>query len=218
VLVISVGDAGTGAFIADALVRLPAIGRIERTAWNGEARFPGLAPKTYRLQVRALGYAPGEIDIPVKGDTLGIHFELERLSTSLDTVRIAGIAPSRGMREFERRRQQGLGRYLTDSALRDERTHDLRSVLTSRFPGITSNGERIVAMGGNPRTGGQCPIMIYLDGYKLSMNPSDTVDLNLIRTEELAGIEVYSLSAAPVKYRPSARDFYCKVILLWTRW
>jgi hypothetical protein len=213
VLVITVADAVNGAMIADAQVRLPTLGRLERTKWNGEAQFSGLASGTYRIQVKALGYAPGDIDLPVKGDTIGIHFELERVSTALDTVRIVEAAPLRGMKEFENRRRMGLGRFMTDSALRDERTHDLRYVLTTRFPGITTtpHGERLVGMDG-------CNILMYLDGYKLAMKPKDAIDLHLIRTNDLAGIEVYSLASAPVQYRPTTDGFYCKVILLWSRW
>ena len=58
VLIVSVGDAGTGAFIPDAQVRLPSVGRVTRTQWDGEARFTGLSNGRYRIQVRAIGYAP----------------------------------------------------------------------------------------------------------------------------------------------------------------
>src|SRR5215212_4000962 len=74
VLVVSVGQVGTGAFIADAQVRLPSIGRVMRSQWNGEARFTGLSEGRYRIQVRAIGYAPADIEMPVSGDSAGIHF------------------------------------------------------------------------------------------------------------------------------------------------
>jgi len=59
-LIVSVGDAMNGAFIADAEVRLPSLGRTARTKWDGEASFAGLSPGQYRVQVRAVGYAPAD--------------------------------------------------------------------------------------------------------------------------------------------------------------
>src|ERR1041385_2674135 len=72
-LIVSVGDNATGAFISDAQVRLPSEGRVARTQWNGEARFSGLANGRYRIQVRAIGYAPSDIDMPINGDSAGIY-------------------------------------------------------------------------------------------------------------------------------------------------
>ena len=66
VLVVSVGDAATGAFIPDAQVRLPSVGRVARTQWNGEARVAGLSDGRYRIQVRAIGYAPAMSTIPTR--------------------------------------------------------------------------------------------------------------------------------------------------------
>ena len=86
-LVVSVGDAMNGAFIADAEVRLPSLGRTARTKWDGEARFAELSPGQYRVQVRAVGYAPADIDAQLTGDSIGIHFELERIPSALDAVR-----------------------------------------------------------------------------------------------------------------------------------
>jgi hypothetical protein len=211
VLVVTVGDPATGAFIADAQVRLPSVGRVVRTKWNGEAHFADLAPGRYRVQVRALGYAPGDIDMPVSGDTAAVHFELQRLSASLDTVRITAEAPARGLKEFEARRQMGIGRFLSDSALADDRTRSLQYLLATRFPGIFVSGRSVVSA----QDARGCDVLIYLDGFKMVEN-----DLDVIRPADLSGIEVYSRISAPVQYRPLAdpkRD-YCKVVLLWTRW
>src|SRR5262245_55827642 len=106
VLVVSVGDVKTGAFIPDAQVRLPALGRIVRTKWDGEARFIGVAEGRYRVQVRAIGYAPGDIELDVKGDTASLHFELEKLNPLLDTVRVKATRIDRHLDEFETRKRQ----------------------------------------------------------------------------------------------------------------
>src|SRR5262245_23680315 len=64
-LIVSVGDAGTGAFISGAEVGLPSAKKTVRTTWDGEARFTALTTGKYHIEVRALGYAPGDLDVDV---------------------------------------------------------------------------------------------------------------------------------------------------------
>jgi len=197
ILIVSVGDAANGAYIADAQVRLPSAGRVSRTAWNGEARFTGLPSARYHIEVRAIGYAPGDIDMPVTGDSASVLFSLERITTALDTVRVVAAQATRaarGLKEFEERRQAGIGRFFTDTALIEHRAQGLRLFLAARVPGLNS-----------------CPVSYYLDGFKLTK-----FDFDAFHLEDLAGIEVYSRISAPVQYKPLGD--YCKVILLWTKW
>jgi len=238
-LIVSVGDAMNGAFIADAEVRLPSLGRTARTKWDGEASFAGLSPGQYRVQVRAVGYAPADIDAQLTGDSIGIHFELERIPSALDTVRVVGTRTlSPRLQPFEARRRDGIGRFLTDSILADDKTRSLRSVLVSHFGGITFKDRGIVStqpsglMGDN-----ECPVLVYLDGMQMENvdrtplrvapqsgrrggagpQPKERVipDLESMRPEEFAGVELYSRSTAPQEYRPLGN--YCKVLLLWSK-
>lgn len=87
-LVVNVGEAPSGAFVQDALIRLPDIGRVARTNWRGEARVADLAPGDYRVQVRKLGYAPSEVTLRITRDTASAYFALERAASQLDTVRV----------------------------------------------------------------------------------------------------------------------------------
>src|SRR3954468_7357488 len=86
VLIVSVGEVGTGAYVPDAQVSLTSLKKSARTKWDGEARFSGLAPGRVHVQVRAIGFAPGDIDLQIAGDSMEIHFELERTAVGLDTV------------------------------------------------------------------------------------------------------------------------------------
>lgn len=169
-LVVSVGEVGTGAFIKDAEVRLVEPKRSARTAWDGEARFSGLASGRIHVQVRAIGFAPGDIDVQVSGDSSAVHFELERSSVALDTVRVNEATKVRPMlQEFETRRKQNIGRFLTDSMLRDDRTRSLQFVLATRFPGIQVREHGITSM--QPSGLGadsDCPVLIYMDGFKIT--------------------------------------------------
>ena len=248
VLLVSVGEAGTGAFIADAEVRLPSVRRTVRTKWDGEARFDGLDAGPYQVQVRALGFAPGDIDIQVKGDSLEIHFDLERIPSALDTVRVAAEETKRDlhMEPFETRRREGIGRFLTRPELLDDRTKSLQWVLSTHFAGFQIKEKGIISRQPSGITrDNECPVLVYLDGMQLESvktappklvdpragggggrgrgesivgtpdpDARRIADLEIIRPEELAGVEVYTRTTAPQQYRPIGN--YCHVVLLWT--
>ena len=245
-LVVSVGEAGTGAFIKDADVRLVEPKRSARTAWDGEARFAGLASGRIHVEVRAIGFAPSDIDVQVTGDSMAVHFELERSSVPLDTVRVSEAAKLRpALQEFETRRKQNIGRFLTDSMLREDRTQSLQYVLSARLPGLQVREQGLMSMQPSGIRGdNECPVLIYMDGFKITdvdalpraggaptpgqsaraknenLNAPTTrgrviTPLDNIRPDSLIGVEYYSRTSAPVQYKPLGN--YCKVILLWTR-
>ena len=57
-----------------------------------------------------------------------------------------------------------------------------------------------------------CPVLVFLDGMRLGQ---EDVDLDFIRTWDLAGVEFYSGASVPVRYRISGSG--CGVLLLWSR-
>ena len=227
VLVVTVGEVTTGAFVADAQVRLPSMGRVQRTKWNGEAIFTGVTDKRVRIQVRAIGYAPGDFETLITGDTTAVHFELEKVSPALDTVRVRASRNDLHLAEYETRRQQGLGRFIVDSVITAEHAKGLPLLLVSHIPGLRLNSQsppRVVSMEPAPpnlsqgravmrrRAGvGGCAVALYLDGFALSPETSlDEIDPN-----DIVGIESYNQTNAPVQYKPTLD--ICKVILLWSK-
>jgi hypothetical protein len=227
VLVVQVADARTNGFIADAQVRIPTIGRIARTRWDGEVQFDNLDNGKYRIEVRAIGYEPGNVDVALIGDTLPVFFSLDRLSTTLDTVRVRAERVSRNLREFEERRRHKLGRFFTDSALMDNRATGLKWMLAMQIPGLRVSGNGVVS----GETGGiPCSVAFWVDGFLVTPMPDGPIgskgladvrqkqvlDLEPLRLEEFAGMEVYSSVETPPQYRPSG--MFCKVVLLWTKW
>jgi hypothetical protein len=208
VLVVQVADAATNGFIADAQVRLPTIGRIARTRWDGEVQFDNLDNGKYRIEVRAIGYAPGNVDVALIGDTLPVFFSLERVSTTLDTVRVRAERASRTLREFEERRRRKIGRFFTDSALTDNRAKGLQLMLATEVPGMTVAGKTVAR--------GNCRVDFFVDGFQLR-----EVDLDALLIDDFAAMEVYSDVEVPVQYKPMGRPnqpVACTVVLLWTKW
>jgi hypothetical protein len=238
-LIVSVGDAGSGAFVVDAEVKLTTIKRSVRTKWDGEARFRDLDRGKYHVQVRAIGFAPGDIDIQVSGDSMGIHFALERIPPTLDTVRVDAERVSLRLAAFETRRSAGIGRFMTDSMLRDDRTRSVQTVLATRFAGLQMKDNGVISMQPSGiRADNECPVLVYLDGMQMEnvdkaggtpapgrtagrwtggvRNDRMVAELDKIRPDELVGIEVYPRTSAPQEYRPLGN--YCKVVLLWSRY
>jgi hypothetical protein len=222
-LFVSVADAENHGFVADAQVRLPEIGKILRTDWQGEVRFPDLKPGRYQVEVHALGYAPSEVQVLVKGDTAGVFFELEKVSNQLDTVKVTAPKIGLHLEEFEMRRKMGIGRFITDSVLYKEGNHALLIVLETRFPGVVhapDGSNKLVPRRGTtyfPRNTKSTfyrninGVDVYLDG----MLYGDSLPPGLLPSD-ISGAELYPMGMAPAQYRRGSGASH--VLLLWSRY
>jgi hypothetical protein len=194
---------------------MPDAGVVASTNWIGEATLQRIPRGMQRIEVRKLGYAPAEIQIVVRTDTVGPVFRLEA-APSLDTVRITAQNHPRRMDEFFSRLRMGIGRFLTDSVLAKEKNRDLALVLSMRFPGVRAQWcdschsyTLVSTRGSGGLLSSACGVDVYLDGLRLggdamAMDPGD-----------LAGAELYSMASAPARYRPFTGS--CHVLLLWTK-
>jgi len=145
VLVVHVADAVTKRAIVDGEVRLAPVSRVARTDSAGDAQFGDLLKGNYRIEARAIGYAPAEMTVELGGDKLRISVSLDRISTALDTVRVRAENTSRNLREFEERRRHKIGRFFTDSALMDNRAKGLKWMLATQIPGVRVNGRGVIS-------------------------------------------------------------------------
>ena len=135
VTVIGVADLATGRALQGAEVIFPELARSARTDGLGEARLPGIPVGSHRIRVRLIGYAAADTTLPFEADTTGIVFRLERAAVSLGAVEVKADGPSR-LRDFEMRRLQGLGKFLTADQLAKEGGREFGSVAMTRFPGL----------------------------------------------------------------------------------
>jgi hypothetical protein len=136
VLVAGVSDAGSGLALQGAEVIFPELGRSGRTDGLGEARIGGIPVGSHRIRVRFIGYAAADTVLPFRGDTTGIVFRLERTAMKMDAVEVKAVGPSR-LRDFEMRRQIGVGKYLTADQLEKEANREFGIVAMTRFPGLS---------------------------------------------------------------------------------
>ncbi len=196
------------------------------TSENGRFRMLQVPPGQYLVVVRRIGYAPtsGVIEVPAS-DTMRLTYALMRSDNMLDTVRVKGERITMRMLDFERRRQQAQGQFITQAEI--ERRASLQTSDFLRYMrGVQVSQNTTQAFGGTQvfsrREGGgfdgsqqqqYCPMQVLLDGIIL---PS-YFNLDLLPPpKQIAGIEVYS-GAATIPPQFGGVDRRCGVVAVWTR-
>ncbi|HEX7019899.1 MAG TPA: carboxypeptidase-like regulatory domain-containing protein [Gemmatimonadaceae bacterium] len=235
-VVVGVADAGNGAPLPNAQVRIPRLGRLGRADWLGEVRLRDVPRGRYTIEVRAMGYAASDITLEATGDSVGAVFLLQRAATPLDTVRVVADRVSFALpvfsEQFEIHRKMGIGRFLVDSQLQRLGTRDLSIALMTSLPGLKLKpgpGSQLTLV--PTGVSGEldpishvmkpCGLSVYLDGALYS-NPEA---LNQLLPRDLAGIEYYDITEAPPQYRRGGAlgasgtgPRPCKVLLLWSKY
>lgn len=218
-IIAAVTDAKSGAPLADAEVSLSDLNVSARTDWSGEARIPNIAQGQHKFEIRHTGYEPLVIELPVQGDSTGPVFRLAKASTTLEPVKIAGDPATSYLADFEKRRQQGRGRYLTAADLEQKQNRSLVAVLASAFGGLMSTPDParpghniLMTRRTKPRLTNvdvHCGVDIFLD------NSQYLDDLEALHPTDLAGVEYYPIETAPGEYRRLTDN--CGVLILWSR-
>lgn len=218
-VIAAVADAQSGAPLADAEVSLSDLNVSARTDWSGEARIPNIAQGQHKFEIRHAGYEPLVIDLLVQGDSTGPVFRLAKAGTTLEPVKIAGDPSTSYLADFEKRRQQGRGRYLTAADLGQKQNRSLVAALSSAFGGLMSTPDParpghniLMTRRTKPRLTNvdvHCGVDIYLD------NSQYLDDLEALHPSDLAGVEYYSIESAPGEYRKLSDN--CGVLVLWSK-
>ncbi len=225
VVIASVTDAKSGQPIADAQVTLDDLNITARTDWSGEARIAGVAGGQHNFIIVKPGYDSMVVALQVQGDSVGPVFRLLKSGTpptaTLAPVTVPADPSTSYLAEFEKRRQQGQGKYMTAADLEKKANRSLVTVLAQEFGGLMSTrdverpGHNILTTRRTrPRLNGasadvHCGVDIYMDGSAYSD------DLEAIRPSELAGVEYYPIEAAPGEYRRLTDN--CGVLILWSK-
>lgn len=196
------------------------------TSENGRFLMLQVPPGQYLLVVRRIGYAPtsGIIEVPER-DTLRLSYTLVRSNNLLDTVRVRSSRVTMRMFDFEKRRQQGLGQFITQEEI--ERRGSIQTSDFLRYMrGVEVSVNTTQAFGSTQvysrREGGgfdanqqqnYCPMQVLLDGIILPRY----FNLDLLPPpKQIAGIEVYS-GAATIPPQFGGVDRRCGVVAVWTR-
>ena len=197
-----------------------------KTGANGRFRLFQIPRGQYLLVVRQIGYAPTSAILDVAADdTLRLAYTLERSQFALDTVRVIGSRVSLRMLDFEKRRQQGIGQFITQEYieqrgslgvsdfLRTLRGIDVSRLTSEQFQGTVALSRREGGTGFTGEGSGGCAMQVLLDGIVLPRN----FNLDLLPSpKQISGIEVYT-GAATVPPQFGGADRRCGVIAVWTR-
>ena len=181
---------------------------------SNQGRFvlTGLSAGAHRIEVRAIGYSPFRLDVTLApGEVverrIPMNFTGERLPDIAVESRHSRLLPR--YNDFERRRQAGLGHYIT----RDE--------IQAR--GYLSMGDALRTVKGVRVDCGALDCRIRMARSSPSCGPAFWVDGQLARSfgsttpiSDVQGIEVYrGASDAPGEFAGTTAG--CGVIVIWTR-
>lgn len=222
VVIASVTDAKSGQPISDAQVTLDDLNITGRTDWSGEARIAGVAPGQHNFIIVKPGYDSMVVALQVQGDSVGPVFRLLKSGTTTATltpVTVPANPATSYLADFERRRQEGRGKYMTADELEKKANRSLVTVLAQAFGGLMSTPDParpghniLMSRRTRPRLERadiHCGIDVYLDSSPY------LDDLESIRPSELAGVEYYPIESAPGEYRKLTDN--CGVLILWSK-
>jgi len=221
VIIASVTDGQSGQPVADADVTLSDLNVSAKTDWSGEARINAIAAGQHQFEIRKLGYDLLTVTLMVQGDSIGPVFRLAKSSgtQALAPVKVEGDPSTGYLAEFEQRRAQGRGRYLTAADLEKKQNQNLVRVLAGSFGGLMSTPDQdrpgkniLMTRKMRPRLTNvdvHCGVDVYLDGSPFQD------DLDNIKPTDLAGVEYYPIESAPGEYRKLSQN--CGVVLLWSK-
>jgi len=219
-VIASVADAQSGQPLVDAEVKLADVNMSATTDWSGEARIAKVAAGQHQFEIRKAGYDLLAVTLVIQGDSIGPVFRLAKtVADTLTPVEIAGDPSTSYLAGFEKRRQQGRGKYLTAADLEQRQNRSLVQILAQTFSGLMTTPDLarpghtiLTSRRTRPRLTGadtHCGVDLYLDGSPY------LDDLEALHPTELAGVEYYPVESAPSEYRKLTDN--CAVVVLWSR-
>ena len=170
-----------------------------------------LAPGTFTLEARHVGFTPTRVIVDLKShDTTTVAVQLDKQVAVLNTVHVYGkrVSSRMGITGFLERKQQGFGHFLTRQDIEKQHPFVLTDALRM-VPGVQLVGSGLshtIVMRGDYG----CQPAVYLDGMRLYGADVD----DLIDPEYVDGMEVYT---GPGQAPPQFWGRGCGSLVIWTR-
>lgn len=209
-----VDETGTRA-IRGVEVRLAGTDLSAVTDDDGEFRLSPVRPGAHVVVSQHLGYADrtDSLDVP-RAALLVVTMTLAAEAIELDPIVVEVRSPVLDRHGFYDRRAQGFGGTFIDRAKIEKKNPETVSALFRNIPGlrVVYGGIRGARVFFNQRvnfrdTTPGCEPMLWIDGVRSTMGSYD-----MMRVEEVAGIEVYAGGGAPGKFND-----LCGTVVIWTR-
>lgn len=197
----------------NARVQLDGTTRVAATRQTGEFILDSLPAGTQNVTVRLLGYAPVEqaVDL-VSRQSRAVTLMLTEFVPVLGAIRVSAQR-ERALDDvgFARRKRTGQGYYLDEKAINHNSMNfsdALRGVPGLRV--VPSNGRNVIVSQRNPNG---C-VQVWIDGTMWQQMEAGDID-DFLKPHELAAIEVYSGTSAPVEFQGPGGGS-CTSIVAWT--
>lgn len=167
-MLLRVADANDST-LSGASILLPTLDVAFDVPVGGSLLIRDVAPGTYIVQARRIGYMPQTKLLRVGTDTAQLRFALLASANELDTVRVTEIAGT-WQADFLRRQAQGLGQFFTQADILAAHADRLTSLLRAARGLVVT-----LRRDGGPdqvtvaRSAGDCTsVAIYLDGVLMN--------------------------------------------------
>ena len=238
-VVVGAGDGATGQFLRGVQVRLTPLELTQYTDSMGQARLPRLPPGKYTVEARQVGYQPLSAPILVRGeDSVEVVLLMNAAVAQLDPVVVSRTAVPMALREFESRRERGLGQFVSGAQIDSMPGASLQAVIEGHIRGVTvvgdnANGMHLMSYRQSTEhalsgVAGPCWPTVYLDGLQLTDDTGRGPNLDVATLSWIGGIEYDAPSEVPMEYKSSgAMDTRggrgastspsCGVMMIWTR-
>ena len=204
-------DAQTGMPIVGASITIPTLSRSVVSDDAGHFLYSTLDAGSYVVQVHAVGYIPSAkaFDIAT-GQSVTHTFQLTTVPPVLPNVVVKGHSASVGRRfeDFDRRRAEGRGQFLTRAQIQSQTAINLSDLLQT-MRGIRTDCVGFTCRVETSRSAHGCAPAYFVDGrMSTTFGPSTPV-------KDIQGLEVYlGPSETPAEYL--GPDSGCGVIGIWT--
>lgn len=202
-----------------------------RSDTAGNFRITGIAAGDHSVMVRLAGYEPwiGSITF-VDGKTVEADFMMKPVVAKLDTVQVKARPTlyATRLRDFEERRKQGIGHFITTDVFEKNVGRRTAEILLGSIPGIKMIGKTDEKVVNSTRDGrALCPVQVVLnDNIIYNGQPGQpTFDINSLNPEDVLGVEYYSASTAPIRFQGTGASTphgnpqgpACGTLIVWTK-
>jgi len=209
-------DEQDGEPISGVVLSLEATDLVVVTNGRGEFRMEPVPPGDHVLVAAHVAYAvrTDSLDVP-KGALLDLTVTLSTEAIELEELVVVVRSPVLERRGFYGRQRQGYGGTFMDRSEIEERNPESVTALFRNMPGLRVvyggiEGSRVFMNQRVRFLDGDlpgCEPAVWLDGIRSTMGSYD-----IMRAEEIEGIEVYTGGNAPGKFND-----ICGTVLIWTR-
>lgn len=205
-------DAQTGTPIVGASITIPTLSRSVTSDEAGHFLHSTLDAGSYVVQVHAVGYIPSAKSFDVAtGQSVTHTFQLTTVLPTLADVVVKGNSASVGRRfeDFDRRRAQGRGQFLTRSEIESRGAINLSDLLQT-MRGIRTECVGFTCRVETSRSAHGCEPAFFVDGREsTTFGPSTPI-------RDIEGLEIY-LGPAETPAEYLGPDSGCGVIGVWTK-